>query len=258
MKVEKSVLLEKKRPLLKRLLSILTDSYEYVSILACDTVGKGYSISKSGIVVQEQQLFTDKGYVVKVYDGESYGEYSFNNITENNIDEIKEAVSESLMPWKDSLREELSVKKYKKMTEEKISFEKSTEYEKDPSEMGDEAIIDALSAIRQNTLDKESKLIDAAVTFSYQKYHKLFLSDNKELEQNVMWSTAVLSARSAKGQEVKATFSTASGIKGAEVIDEIREKIDEVIEKVNLLLISEPMIQGEYDCICAPDRKSVV
>ena len=82
------------------------------------------------------------------------------------------------------------------------------------------------------TLDKESKLIDAAVTFSYQKYHKLFLSDNKELEQNVMWSTAVLSARSAKGQEVKATFSTASGIKGAEVIDEIREKIDEVIEKV--------------------------
>ena len=91
MKVEKSVLLEKKRPLLKRLLSILTDSYEYVSILACDTVGKGYSISKSGIVVQEQQLFTDKGYVVKVYDGESYGEYSFNNITENNIDEIKEA-----------------------------------------------------------------------------------------------------------------------------------------------------------------------
>lgn len=258
MKVEKSVLLEKKRPLLKRLLSILTDSYEYVSILACDTVGKGYSISKSGIVVQEQQLFTDKGYVVKVYDGESYGEYSFNNITENNIDEIKEAVSESLMPWKDSLREELSVKKYKKMTEEKISFEKSTEYEKDPSEMGDEAIIDALSAIRQNTLDKESKLIDAAVTFSYQKYHKLFLSDNKELEQNVMWSTAALSARSAKGQEVKAAFSTASGIKGAEVIDEIKEKIDEVIEKVNLLLISEPMIQGEYDCICAPDVTGMI
>lgn len=258
MKVEKSSLLEQKKPLLKKLLSKLNDSYEYVSILACDTVGKRYGVSKSGIVVEEQSLFTDKGYVVKIYDGESYGEYSFNSITEDNITEIAQAVSESLMPWKNNLMEGLLVKKYAKLKEEKITFEKSTEYEKDPIELGDEAIIEALSKMREEVLNKDSKLIDAAGSFSYQKYHKLFLSSNKELEQNVMWSVASISARALKGQEVKVGYSTASGIKGAEVIDEIHDKMDEAIEQVNRLLISEPMIQGEYECICAPDVTGMI
>lgn len=53
--------------------------------------GKQYTISKQGISITEN-MFVELGYVVKVYDGESYGEYAFSHIDENEIDTIAEEV----------------------------------------------------------------------------------------------------------------------------------------------------------------------
>ena len=53
MKVEKSRLLEAKKPILKSLLDKLLDSYPYASILAVDSKGKSYSMSKTGTNISE-------------------------------------------------------------------------------------------------------------------------------------------------------------------------------------------------------------
>ena len=59
-----------------------------------DSKGKQYTISKQGISITEN-MFVELGYVVKVYDGESYGEYAFSHIDENEIDTIAEEVKKS-------------------------------------------------------------------------------------------------------------------------------------------------------------------
>ena len=63
-----------------------------------DSKGKQYTISKQGISITEN-MFVELGYVVKVYDGENYGEYAFSHIDESEIDSVAEEIKNHVMPW---------------------------------------------------------------------------------------------------------------------------------------------------------------
>ena len=109
MKVTSSRLIEQKKPILKQLLDRLLQTYSYASILMTDSKGKQYTISKQGISITEN-MFVELGYVAKVYDGESYGEYAFSHIDENEIDTIAEEVKNHVMPWAKKLPDDMKVK----------------------------------------------------------------------------------------------------------------------------------------------------
>ena len=91
MKVVSSKLIEQKKPILKQLLDRLLQTYSYASILMTDSKGKQYTIQNRESALRRTCLWS-QGYVVKVYDGESYGEYAFSHIDENEIDTIAEEV----------------------------------------------------------------------------------------------------------------------------------------------------------------------
>lgn len=258
MQLTSSKYLAEKKPLCEKLLQRLLEQYAYASVLAVDSVGKQYSISRTGINIGEDSLFTEMGYVVKVYDGESYGEYSFNDLTEDSLPEILEQVESRLMPWKEELPQGLGIRRYPEIPEEKITFCKSTEYEIDPMEMSDGEILSELSALREQALEAGEHLLDCAVNFEFQQYHKLFLSPDKDLEQNVMWSEGRLSPRALRGDEVKYARDGVAGCAGVEILKELADKIPGTLADLELLLISEPMIPGEYDCICDPDVTGLI
>ena len=127
MQVASSKLIEQKKPVLKQLLDRLLENYSYASVLMTDSKGKNYAISNSGIVIGENSMFMEQAYVVKVYDGTSYGEYAFNHIEEDNLDEIVAEIAEHVMPWSEKLPDGMAVKKYPEIPDEEICFEKSTE-----------------------------------------------------------------------------------------------------------------------------------
>ncbi len=258
MQVESSRLLEAKRPLLKKLLAELLKTYDYASVLAADSRGKRYSISRRGTNIMEDDTYTECGYVIKVYDGDSYGEYAFNRLEEGEIGDIADQVKNRLMPWRQSLGEGLSVKRYPAIPEEEITFEKSTEYKIHPEEKGDEAIVGQLAALREKALSENSSLLDCQAACTYQVCHKLFLSPKKELTQNIMWTTAVMAAMASRGEEIKDSFVSCGGLGGAEAMDEMEDKIPELLENIELLLKSEPMVPGEYDCICTPEVTGMI
>ena len=128
MKVASSERIEKKKPILKKLLDQLLQTYSYASILMTDSQGKDYSISRQGINISPN-MFVEQGYVVKVYDGESYGEYSCSRIEESDIDTILEEVKNHVMPWTKQLPDGMGIRKYPQIPDEECQFDKSTEYE---------------------------------------------------------------------------------------------------------------------------------
>ena len=71
MEVGSSSILSEKKPLLKKLLDKLLSEYEYASILAADSGEKRYSVSVQGINITEGDLWSEIGYVARVYDGDS-------------------------------------------------------------------------------------------------------------------------------------------------------------------------------------------
>ncbi len=258
MKVQESVFIQKQKPLLKTLLSRLLESYAYASILAVDSKSKMYAVSKRNMSAGESGLGTSRGLVVKVSDGKHYGEYSFNQITEGDMNGICRHIRELMESSDKVLPEGIAEREFQMPAEEETEFLGSTDYEIDPEEMGADAILKHLSAIKEKGLAVSDEILDCRVSCNYQKYTKLFLSREKDMEQNVMWMTGAISLAASRGEEIKDYYMSYSNLGGAEVLSRMEADVEEGARVTLELLKSEPMIPGEYDCVCTPEVTGMI
>ena len=84
MKQKMSKFLTDSKPVLKKLIEELSKEFEYVSILGTDSKGKSYSVRKTAVSVGDS-FSTERGFVLRVYNGLGYSEYSFDVIDGENI-----------------------------------------------------------------------------------------------------------------------------------------------------------------------------
>ena len=96
------------------------------------------------------------------------------------------------------------------------------------------------------------KIIDCQTYASFQKYSKLFLSKNRDMEQNILWMTCGMAVMASRGEEIKDCYRSFSNLGGAEVLGKLQENVQDMAKVALELLESEPMTPGEYDCICTP------
>ena len=254
MQVNSSAYLASQKPLYQALLDACLEKYSYASVLAADVDAKDYSVSRAGINLSENNRFGKRGFVVRVYEGEGYAEYSGNELSEDKISEVLAELERSIRKSAEHFtRYQTAVTK-----DEPLQFAKATEYAVDPHELGDEAILNKLSAVRKTAFEKKEDLIDCSTRFSYQCYHKLFLSKNRDLEQNVLWTAAALSVTARRGEEVKNAYESLSLLGGAELLDELPGKLDKTLATLEDVLKSEPLKPGTYECVCAPEVTGMI
>ena len=257
MKVSASEYIKSHKELLRQLLNQLLEIYPYASILAVDAQAFDYRVTKTTTMMSENDLLSNRGFVIKVYDGQSYGEYSFNELDATKLDEIVAAVQTKVTKLKEGIGA-LSLSEYKILNDEPCVFSESTEYEIAPETLGDEAIINKLSELKDKAIAFDEKVLDAQLGMSYQKYSKLFLSKNRDMEQNVMWTNGSMVISVKKGQQVKYGFKGFSNLGGVEMLDHMESAIPEVGKNALDLLEAEPMVPGEYECICTPEVTGMI
>jgi TldD protein len=258
MKVKESEYLKAKKPILQKLLNKLLAKYEYASILANDSKSTNYSVSKAGTSIYEDGTLSERGFCVKVYDNGKAAEYSFNAIEEDTIGEVFGEITERLDALGKTLPEGVTAFRFDGVEDEKLFINESTEYAVDPEEKGDNDIIDLLTRISEKGRAFDEKIIDCHVAFSYQKYSKMFLSKNKDLTQNILWSCGYIVAMAKDGEEIQNGYKPVSMLGGIEVLDPLEDKLEEACKIAMDLLSAEPMIPGEYDCICEPDITGMI
>lgn len=251
MKVKKSCFLEQKKPWLKELLDELLKQYPYASILAVDCESTNYQVGKMTTSMTQSALLANRGFVIKAYDGTAYAEYSFNDLTPEKIPQILQELQESAFDLKGAAGEQ-QIGEYGMLEDEPCVFSQSTEYETAPEDLGDERILAELTKIKDAGLAVDDRIINCNLNFSYQKYSKLFLSRNRDMEQDVMWTNGGMSISVKKGQEVKFSYQGFSNLGGVELLDSMMAAVDDVARNALDLLEAEPMVPGEYDCICTP------
>ena len=88
MKVKPSEYLREIKPVLLKLRTRLLQEFPYVSLLAQDSTAKNYSVSKTSTMIRMDNRLSGRGFVAKVYDGAGYAEYSFNELSEEKIEEV--------------------------------------------------------------------------------------------------------------------------------------------------------------------------
>lgn len=258
MKTKFSPYLSSVKPLLKILLDELLKKYSYVSILASDSTGKDYKVSKSGTDIGTNSFTLERGFVAKVFDSDSYCEYAFSQITNELIPEILNDIETSLVPLKNKLSKDLDYNKYDKLNEETLTFSKSSEFEIDPDAYGDEKIIHELTELHNKGMAYDPRIIDFTLRYEYCQINKLFLSSKKDLEQSYLWSSAYVVAFSADGEVNKYTLNPISGLCGAELLKELPALVDKAGKTAIELLSSKPLTPGEYDCICDPNITGLI
>lgn len=256
-KVEGSRFLRESKPALKHLLGILLRKYEYASILAVDSEAKIYSVAASGINIGDFGMLCNRGFVIKVYNEGEYAEYSFNKL-ERDVTEQAQQIIEQIEALKKAVPDKLERIKLGMLEDKPLKFSKSTEYEINPFETGAQNIIDKLTALRKKGLEADERMLDCTARMSCQKYSKLFLSENKDMEQNVLWTDCAMSFLARRGNEVKSYFRSASNLGGSEILESLEADIPHSVEMTVALLDSEPMVPGEYDCICTPEVTGMI
>lgn len=257
MKVKSSEYLKAVKPVLKKLLDKLLSQYPYASILAVDSTAADYQVTKSMTNMMEDDLWCSRGFVAKIYDGQTYAEYSFNEISEEKIDEIAAAIASTEKKLMASAGD-MPFSQYKALEDEPCVFCESTEYELSPEDMGDEGILKQLTALKEECMAADERVIDGGAVFQYRIYHKLFLSKNRDMEQNVMYAGGAVFACVKKGQVVKSAMKAYSNLGGAEIMDKIHDGIKTAIKSAVDQLDSEQITPGEYDCICCPEVTGMI
>ncbi len=250
-KTEHSKYIISVKPILKKLLDGVLAKYPYASILAVDSMGNMYSSSKAGVSIGEIDRYSNCGFVIKAYDGNAYGEYSFNVFSEELIPEILKKLDEA-MELKKVAKGELSLCEYKQMTDEPCVFSDSSEYGIAPWEMGDEKIIERLTSLKEALFATDKRIVNAGARINYQKYTKLFLSKNKDMIQSNMWVEAYLTVAAKEGDKVRDNYYPFSGLCGFEIMDEMEKGVKAASDVVIEYLHAEPMIPGTYTCVCNP------
>ena len=243
---------------LKKLVAQLRLEYPYASVLACESDERSWKLSRAGAAVMaDEDLGKDCGFVVRVFDGTGCGEYSFNEFSEEMIPAVCEHIREDLKAASAALPPGISPLPTPLPQDEPAVLKKEAVCRLHPRELGDEAVLGRLRAIREKGLAREG-ILDVLCRAQYFSCRKLFISEHRELDQTILWTTAALVALGSRGQEVKDYYKSFSRLGGLELLEEVEAGLPEVLDATLALLNSEPIPPGEYDCICDPATTGMI
>jgi TldD protein len=256
MKTTLSPFLISKKPILKEILNSLNTKYKYVSILASDTIGTSYSVSNTGSNVSDSD-FSERGFVIRVFNGINYSEYSFNTIAnvESIVNEVSTIVDKDLATLKER---NIELMEYPLIKEECITDEYYSEYSIDPFKISTREKIEKMSFIMKKGLEKHKDFIDFRVRYEEVQINKLFLSSKKDLQQAILYTNMTLVCIGKNNHGIKYDFEGFSGLKGLEIFDEADDRIEKVTNSVIDLFNSTRVKPGEYEIICDPSVSGLI
>ena len=248
--------LDAQKPTLKKLIAALRERYPYASVLATDEHFRSWRVSRNGITISSEG---DGGYgfVIRVFDETGCAEYSINAFSEEMIPKIAAEMERRLEAERRALPEGITPMPTAIPDDSPAVLKKEAKYEIDPMDVGDEAILDLIRRIREKGMQAEN-ILDIACNVTYCAERKLFLSEHRDLDETHMWTNAGVGAFGSRGEEVKDSYQGYSMLGGAELLKEVENDVDEVIRRLNDLLQSEPMIPGEYECVCDPEVTGMI
>ncbi len=245
------------KPALRALVKELRKDYPYASVLAVEDAARRWSINRSGVNIDASGFGGGTGFVVRVFDGIGCAEYSFNRFGEDRVAEIAATLKERLAAQNAALGDAQPLPT-PLPADEPATLCKVSPFRVDPRALGDEAIISKLRSIREKALAQDSRIMDASLSTAYRCCRKVFLSENRDLDQTLMWTTCTLSMLAARGQEIKASYQPFSNLGGAEVLDHVESAVEKVAGETLALLDSQPIPPGEYDCVCDPATTGMI
>lgn len=255
MQVKMSNYLIEIKPKVVELIKLLSETFDYVSVLSTDVCGTSYRVGQRQTSVGDYG-FGERGFVARVYYNQTYLEYSFNEI--DNVEELANTITKQLKEELIAL-EELQISKMESpfIYEEEISKEMLGKIEVDPESIQSSEILDCLKQI-SDAGAKHEGIIEFMASMSFAHVNKMFLSNKKDLMQSYAYAEGMIGAIGTNGVKSDMAYESFSGLKGVEILKEMNERVDTVIQNLKDKLNAEPVIPGMYDVIVSPEVAGLI
>lgn len=250
MKAPLSAFLRDKRAAVKELVATLSKEFAYASVLATDVSGKRYTQTTRESSVRDSEL-TERGFVARIYDGETYLEYAFSDWNPDAaLGEIRKLAN---------LRKHMNLPyaTYPLIKEEALSADFQSAFDIDPNSLSEADILARLDAVIQKLQTRE-QIVEIYVSLEPVIVSKLFVSTHRDLLQSYVFTTATCTIVAADGNIYKENYRSFSGLQGLEVLNALEQGVDNLASETIDLLQSERIIPGEYDIICDPDVSGLI
>ena len=235
-----SAYLDGKRKDCADLVAALSPYFAYVSVLGTDVRSTAYTVTRSSSSIRDGE--GECGFVVKLHDGGAFYEYSLDDISGD-----KQALAQKIIEAvrvNDSLKSRaISVKAL-----EDAPMKKDFVRETDFAGFNDADLLAQCSALKDELLGKDEKVLNAFVSLSPWEVSKLFVSRNRELSQYYGWANGFLMVVYRDGKLVRARHGEGSDSM-ASVIEGLKAHTDDVIELAKHLTTAKPIEPGMYDII---------
>lgn len=234
--------LNSKRNDIKELISILKESFKYVSVLGVDVKSTNIRVDKNTSSIRSGND-TECGFVVKLSNGKVFYEYSFDDFNKSINDIASDIISSfninnSLL---DNCIDEVNI------IDDKLI--KSFERENDFNKFNDNDLLNNCKDICNKLLAKSEFVLNAFVGISLLEVSKIFISINRELDQNYTWVNGMMAVVYNENDKVIQAHETANYNLIEKVINELPLKIDKLIHKAHMLTLAKPITPGIYDII---------
>lgn len=240
-----------KRNEIKSLITELKKTYKYVSVLGVDIKATDIVVDKttSGI---DPGSDTECGFVIKMSNGHEFYEYSLDDISGDMVALAREIV-DSLELSKDLKGNAIDEVQ---LTDEPLvqSFERVNDFDN----YKDSDILDFCKEVCKTLCEKSECILNAQVYVGMMEVSKLFISENRELDQNYTWANGSAVVVYHENDKTIQAYEGAYSNKLADVIAQLPEKLDKLVHKAHMLTLAKPIVPGEYDVITAPSITGLI
>ena len=244
--------LESKHDLCKELVKRLEDKFPYVSILGKQISGDSIRVSTFVTSIGDT-MEKQCGFVVKAYNGKCYVEYSFSDITKDNIDQIEKDIIE-----KSKLSEDILENHVNGHLIPDEPLVKTFSRELTGKEYSLEEIVNKLNSFKQKIHERNPKVVQAFVLYEKYEVSSFFVSKNRDLKQNFPWILNACVAVLKEGDVIKSSRGVSVGIDTDKVFETMEEKINGIVDLGEELLHATMIEPGEYDIITNPSITGLI
>ncbi len=246
-----SEFLNSKRAECRALVSELRKTFEYVSILGSDVRSVAISADRRSTNIGEGAL-SECGFVIKLHNGRAFFEYSTDDIGSDAAAFAEKIIASlELSGGFSSEMVEVTVPRDDFMKE---SFSRKS----DDGEISESEILEFCKEMKDRALSSDERLVNCYVGASSFTVSKLFISENRELDQNYTWVNITALLVLKDGEKMVETYGGSYGHKWALAMADFPAVLDSLAVKIDKLAKAKPIEPGVYDVITDPSISGLI
>lgn len=246
-----SEFLNSRRAPAKALAAELGKHFAYVSILGADVKSKAVQVTRNTSTITPGRD-TECGFVVKMRNGSVFYEYSLDDIS-GDIPALAEKIAKAYALNAALLENTIGAAK---LSDEPMV--KSFAREHDLADWTDQQLLSFCKDQCAALLAKDAHLLNAMVSVSFVETSKLFITKNRELDQNYAWVNGVIAGVYRENDKVVQTFEISAHPSVREVLEELPTHKEKLLHKAHMLTLAKPITPGVYDVITDPSITGLI